>query len=145
MVKMIIYILVTISSYFQFIGSNLHCYCYSRYNNTYKLYVESIFSLPKNFIWNFIGDNFNQTKSPLKNASPRRNNFSIHLILLILFGSLFLFLFITVMAAFIYGLINKQYNRWIRKRSSRPRRKGRKIRNVVRDESTVLGLENDTV
>jgi hypothetical protein len=48
------------------------------------------------------------------------------------------------MAAFIYGLINKQYNRWIRKRSSRHRRKRRKT-NIVRDESTILNSETNAV
>ena len=43
------------------------------------------------------------------------------------------------MIIFIYGIVNKQYNQWIRKRSSRRRKKGRKTRNVVRDESTVIG------
>ena len=85
---------------------------------------------------------FNQSVSP----SHRRNSSSssIHLFLFIIFGSLFLLLFIGVMLAFIYGLIFKQYRRWLRKRSSRRRRK-RKTTNVVGDESTVLGVETDTV
>ena len=92
------------------------------------------------------GDSANERKFPSKPLSNRRSTSSIHMFLFIVFGSVFLLLFLTIMAAFIYGLIIKQYNRWIRKRSSRRRRKGRKSRNVVRDESTtVIGVETDAV
>ena len=85
---------------------------------------------------------FNQTSTPFNSSSSDRRTPSIHFFLVIIFGSLFLLLFIGVMIVFIYNLINKQYNRWLRKRSSRQRRK---TTNVVGDESTVLGLETDTV
>ncbi len=50
------------------------------------------------------------------------------------------------MILFLYGVIEKQCDRWTRKRSSRRRRrKGRKARNTIRDESTVISFETNIV
>jgi hypothetical protein len=84
-------------------------------------------------------------KSQLKTSSSGRNNSSIHPFLFAIFGSAFFLVFITVMVIFIYGIINKKYNQWLRRRFSRRRGKGWKTRNVIRDESTILGLETAIV
>jgi hypothetical protein len=88
--------------------------------------------------------NLNQiNKSELKNFSSPRSTSSEHPFLLVIFGSIFLLIFITVMVVFIYRIIKKQYNQSHRKRSSRRRNKGR--RNFIRDESTILHVQTDTI
>lgn len=88
----------------------------------------------------------NLTSSPVNTSSSSdRRTSSINFFLFIIFGSLFLLLFLGVMTAFIYNLIHKQYHRRVRKQSNQSGRKRRRTTNVVGDESTVLGLETDTV
>ncbi len=64
----------------------------------------------------------------------------------VIIGGTFSLIFIAIMILFLYGVIEKRCDRWTRKRSSRRRRrKGRKTRNTIRDESTVINFETNIV
>jgi hypothetical protein len=76
-------------------------------------------------------------KSPSSSRPPIGSNSFVHPFLFIIFASALLLVFIALMIKFIYGIINNGCTKWVRKRSSH-RKKGRKTRNVIRDESTVI-------
>jgi len=84
-------------------------------------------------------------KSELKTHSHFRSNLLIHPFLFAIFGSAFLLILTIVMIIFIYGIIIKQYNQCRRKRSIRRQKNRQKSRNVIRDESTILGIETAIV
>jgi ATP/ADP translocase len=125
---------------------------YITFDSKKFLYLSfDVFLFPIRFIKQYIsisnlGQNLNPTnKSQLQSHSHHRSNPLIHPFLSVIFGSAFLLIFMTVMVVFIYGFINKQCNQWHGKRSSRHRKKRPKSKNVIRDESTILGVETDIV
>ncbi|CAF1087017.1 unnamed protein product [Adineta steineri] len=84
--------------------------------------------------------NCQNNTSEIKSQVSVRGNSKEHSFLFALFGGIFLLICIIITVIFIYGIIEKRINVWTRRASSKRRRKLRKTRNAIRDESTVISL-----
>ncbi|CAF4362920.1 unnamed protein product, partial [Adineta steineri] len=83
--------------------------------------------------------------SQIKSQVSVRGNSKEHSFLFALLGGIFLLICIIITVVFIYGIIEKRINVWTERASSKRRRKLRKTRNAIRDESTVISSPADMV
>lgn len=76
-------------------------------------------------------------------SSKHRRVSSTEQIILVIFGCGFLIVVSTFVVIVVYGFVNKHYGHWFRKGSNSRRRKSRRPRNIVRDESTIVVAARD--
>ena len=78
-----------------------------------------------------------------ESLSKHRRVSSTEQIILVIFGCGFLIVVSAFVIIIVYGFVNRHYGHWFRKRSSSNRRKTRRTRNIVRDESTIVAADRD--